>query len=103
MGDLSKGERSAPQVQGGNGQPKCPLCRSAMVLRRRDPLVRAFGFVLLYVAALLFLIWLPPIRLGQIASVLIIGVCGAALMRNPKVWWCPDCWFVSKVHSAGTL
>jgi len=74
------------------GVKQCPLCGCRMMPRGRDPLVRCLGLVLLYAAAWLLLIWLPTLGTGKAASAAIMGVCGAALTKNPQSWWCPECW-----------
>ncbi len=86
-------ESSREQQPDSSAERACPLCGSQMTLRGRDPLRRALGLVLLYAAALLFLIWLPALGADKAASVLIIAAYGCLLARNRQAWWCGGCWF----------
>ena len=81
------------QQDGSQDQAQqCPLCGSDMTLRGRDALLRFLGLVLVYVAVTLLLIWLPALSVGKAVSAGVIAVGGCVLMRNPRNWWCPDCW-----------
>lgn len=78
-----------------NEQPEspCPLCGTPLRSRRRDPLVRAFGALVLYGSCFTFLLLLPGITLPALLTTVIFGVWGMLLMKGETGQWCPGCWF----------
>jgi len=77
----------------GLSRVACPLCGGPMVLRRRDPLARLLGCVLLYAAAFMLLAWLPSLVTGKALAVATLLVAGCVLMRERRSWWCTRCWY----------
>lgn len=77
-------------------QMSCPLCGATMMRRRRDPLVRGAGMLLIYLALLLALIWLPQITPGELLAAALCLVTGLVLLRHKSRLWCPGCWHVRK-------
>ena len=60
--------------------------------RRRDPLCRALGLVLLYAGAVVFLLWVPVLSMGRLLGVAALVVSGAVLAARRRTWWCTQCW-----------
>jgi len=73
--------------------PDCPLCGTRMQHRRRDPLARMFGMLVLYASCLVFLIILPGITRETILTLALFAVWGVYLMRGGSSLWCPGCWY----------
>ena len=85
-----KSESKRP-VQAADNHPACPLCGGQMRPRRRDPLLRAAGMLLLYLALLLFLLWLPDVTVDESLAAGLCLVTGAILLRERIRPWCPAC------------
>jgi len=75
------------------GTETCPLCGAPMLARKRDPLVRMFGFVVLYGSIFALLLFLPNIGIYEALAFGIIAAWGVVLMRSSPTWWCRECWF----------
>jgi len=63
-----------------------------MRLRRRSPVGRAWGLIVLYGAAALLLLWLPMLSVGRMGAVGLLVAYGLLQVRRPQSWWCPECW-----------
>jgi len=89
-------ERGEPQSRRPAQAPPdrtCPLCGAAMIARARDPLVRCLGFMLLYVSAVLLLLWLPTLDPGRVLAVVVLASSGCVIMRRREELWCAECWY----------
>jgi len=70
----------------------CPLCSTAMIRRKRDPLARILGFLLLYVVIFLALCLLPTLTLSGELALAALALYAFYVMRQGPTWWCPECW-----------
>ena len=88
-------EESIPATQDESLQTggDCPLCGTTMQHRRRDPLARMFGMLVLYVNCFVFLLILPDITLEAVLTMMLFAVWGIYLMRGGTSQWCPECWY----------
>ena len=80
---------------------RCPLCGTPMRERKRDPLTRAMGFLLLYAAAFLAVYVVPRIDLWSAAALAVLCAWGVRLMRRRFAHWCPACWHEKPLASDG--
>lgn len=80
------------QEEGRIQQPECPLCGARQIQRKRDPLTRALGLILIYGSILTLLIILPGIGTGTILALSLVFLYGLTLLRERHQMWCPNCW-----------
>jgi hypothetical protein len=76
--------------------PTCPLCGGRMRPRGRDPLLRAAGMLLVYLALLLLLLWLPGISVDEALAAALCLLTGAILFRQRTRPWCSVCGHVAE-------
>ena len=81
------------QTTDSSSEPLCPLCKAAMIPRRRSALSRVKGFLLAYAAAMLALWVLPDLDTGTGTSLALLAGWGFYMMRARERPWCPRCWF----------
>jgi hypothetical protein len=62
--------------------------------RRRDPLIRAAGALLVYVSLLLMLLWLPGITIDELLAAALCFVVGVYALCQTNQVWCSSCWHV---------
>ena len=84
-------DRLASGHGGTEGIP-CPLCGVQMLPRKRDPLARVTGFLVLYASASLFLLLCRDIDGWSAAALGVLCLWALLLMRSKMTVWCPSCW-----------
>ena len=69
------------------------MCGTPMQHRRRDPLARMFGMLVVYASCFVFLLLLPKIATEAALTAGLFAVWGIYLMRGETSEWCPGCWY----------
>ncbi len=83
------------RLAGGGGETEgipCPLCGVQTLPRKRDPLARATGFLILYASAFVFLLLSRDIDGWSAAALGLLCLWALFLMRSRMTIWCPSCW-----------